>query len=108
MQPPKTILPQDLKSILDGGEELTLLDVRQHEEVAINQIPGATHIPMSEIQQRTTELDASRRTVVYCHHGMRSYQVAAYLVEQGFNDVSNLDGGINQYAAAVDRDLGFY
>ena len=108
MQPPKTIVPIDLKTLIENETEFTLLDVREHQEVAINQIAGATHIPMNEIPQRFAELDTKKQVVVYCHHGMRSYQVGAYLLQQGFEDVSNLDGGINQYAAAVDRDLGFY
>jgi rhodanese-related sulfurtransferase len=104
----KVVEPMQLKALLDGGEKLTLLDVREPEEVALAAIPGAIHIPMREIQQRTGELDAKTPIVVLCHHGVRSQMVAGYLLQQGFIDVANLRGGIDRYAAAVDPSIARY
>ena len=45
---------------------------------------------------------------IMCHHGSRSMQVAGWLVQQGYKNVSNVSGGINAYARQVDSSIGFY
>ena len=100
--------PAELQRLLAAGEALALLDVREADEVAICRIPGAVHIPMNEVPQRLGELDAKAKTVVYCHHGMRSLAVAGFLLQQGFADVTNLTGGIDLWAALVDPSLSRY
>jgi rhodanese-related sulfurtransferase len=94
--------PVELKRRLDRGDALTVLDVREHEELRIAAFPGAVHIPMGEIPSRLTELDPDGNLVVVCHHGMRSAQVAQYLARSGFANVSNMSGGIDEWAATVD------
>ncbi|HLW72048.1 MAG TPA: rhodanese-like domain-containing protein [Candidatus Binataceae bacterium] len=94
--------PAELKRRLDRGDAITVLDVREHEELRIAALPGAVHIPMGEIPSRLTELDPDVELVVVCHHGMRSAQVAQYLARTGFERVSNLSGGIDEWSATVD------
>ena len=53
-------------------------------------------------------LDPQRETVVICHHGIRSRQVARYLDYQGFSNVINLDGGVEAWAREVDLDMPTY
>jgi len=43
-----------------------------------------------------------------CHHGNRSGQVTAWLVQQGWNNVFNVSGGIDEYARQIDHSVGFY
>ena len=57
---------------------------------------------MGEIPTRLIELDPEADLVVVCHHGMRSAQVAQYLARSGFERVSNLSGGIDEWSATVD------
>jgi rhodanese-related sulfurtransferase len=102
------ILPQELDERLKRGERPVIVDVREPEEIAIASFPGATHIPMGEIPSRVTELDPDRETVVVCHHGIRSAQVAMYLARLGFERVSNLSGGIDLWSATVDRAVPRY
>jgi rhodanese-related sulfurtransferase len=102
------ILPEELDERLKRGEQPLILDVREPEEIAIAVFPGATHIPMGEIPSRVTELDPDRETIVVCHHGIRSAQVAMYLARLGFERVSNLTGGIDLWSAAVDPALPRY
>ena len=66
----KPIDPQHLVAAQGKGENVVLLDVREHEEVAICHIPGAVHIPMADVPARMAELDAAARVVVYCHRGV--------------------------------------
>ncbi|MGH7839956.1 MAG: rhodanese-like domain-containing protein [Candidatus Binataceae bacterium] len=94
--------PAELKRRLERGDPITVLDVREPEELRIAAFPGAVHIPMNEIPARLTELDPDAELVVVCHHGMRSAQVAQYLAQTGFARVSNLSGGIEHWALTVD------
>jgi rhodanese-related sulfurtransferase len=97
-----------LKRRVDQGERPLILDVREAEEIAIAAFPGAVHIPMGEITSRLSELDPDRETVVVCHHGIRSAQVAMYLARLGFERVSNLSGGIDAWSATVDPAVPRY
>jgi rhodanese-related sulfurtransferase len=96
------ISPQALKERIERGEQLVVLDVREPEEVAFASFSGATNIPMGDIPSRLAELDPERATVVICHHGIRSAQVAVYLARMGFERVANLSGGIDAWSLSVD------
>ncbi|WP_188690607.1 rhodanese-like domain-containing protein [Silvimonas amylolytica] len=85
-----------------------LLDVREGWEFAMCHLDGSTHLPMNEIPQRFAELDEDAEIVVICHHGMRSYQVGVFLERQGFGHISNLSGGVDAWAGAVDPAMARY
>lgn len=104
----KEVAPTDLKTRLDAGESFVLLDVREHEELAIAKLDGVTHIPMGEITGRLAELDPDAPIVCICHHGMRSAHVAGYLEQNDFTNVHNLTGGMDRWAAEVDPSLTRY
>lgn len=99
---------EDVKARLDNGDKLLVLDVREPAEVAFCNIQGSTHIPMNEIPGRMAELDPEREMVVLCHHGARSFQVAAYLRANGFDKVYNLAGGIDAWSLTVDPSVPRY
>ena len=92
----------ELKARLDRGEDLFVLDVREPHEYEINRIPGSTLIPLGELPERFTELDANREIVAQCKSGMRSARAAAFLREHGFKNVKNLKGGILAWVDQVD------
>lgn len=94
--------PIELKQRLARGDRLKILDVREPEEIAIAEFPGALHVPMGDVPSRLTELDPDAEWVVVCHHGIRSAQVAIYLARMGFERVWNLSGGIDAWSLAVD------
>ena len=54
------------------------------------------------------ELNTNDEIITICHHGMRSFQVCNYLEENGFDRVSNLDGGIDAWAKTIDQDMEQY
>jgi rhodanese-related sulfurtransferase len=85
-----------------------LLDVREHEELAVARIPGALHIPMGEIAVRLSEIPDHRDVVVFCHHGKRSYSVASWLKRAGFTRVRSLRGGIDAWSCEVDPSIPRY
>ena len=100
--------PVTLKARLDRGESVLILDVREPFEIALAPFPGATHIPMGDIPSRLTELDPDLETVVVCHHGVRSAQVAMYLAQNGFEHVLNLSGGIDAWSEDADPSTPRY
>lgn len=105
----QTISPLELQQRLAKPDSAPLLlDVREPHEYAYCHLPGSLHIPMQQVPGRLAELDRQRETVVICHHGMRSAQVAQYLIHHGFAKILNLKGGIHAWAAQVDTQMPAY
>ncbi len=91
----REIAPAELMAALRAGDGHApfLLDCREHFERRQGYIPGSSHIAMREIPYRLADLARDRDIVVYCAHGNRSYDVAGWLLQQGFTATS-LRGGI--------------
>jgi len=104
------ISASELAARLKSTEPPRLLDVRQPEEFAIAALPEARLIPLGEIPERVAELDDWRQEeiVVYCHHGIRSAHAIGWLRTQGFENLTNLSGGIDAWSTQVDPDLPRY
>ncbi len=101
------ITVEQLKSRLDRGDDLYILDVREPSEYEIVNIGGYL-IPLSELPKRTDEIDASKEIIVYCRSGSRSARGADFLRRNGFKRVKNLVGGINAWAERIDPSLPKY
>ena len=85
-----------------------LLDVREPWEFQTCRIDDSTLVPMQELPARIAELDPAAETVVICHHGGRSLQVATFLEQHGFSRVFNLTGGVDAWARGVDPAMPVY
>lgn len=85
-----------------------LLDVREPWEFDTCHIPGSLLMPMSSVPSMQEALDPELAIVCICHHGSRSMQVAAFLERAGFNDVTNLTGGVHGWAMQVDEQMPTY
>lgn len=85
-----------------------LLDVREPWEFETGRIAGSTLIPMRTIPARLAELDDDAPIVCICHHGARSMQVAHFLEQHGFAEVTNLTGGIDAWSRQVDPTIPLY
>jgi rhodanese-related sulfurtransferase len=77
-----------------------LLDVREPDEWEAGHAPGAHHVPMMEIPARMSEVPTDTEVVVVCRSGGRSGQVVSYLMGNGWDNVRNLDGGMQSWSAA--------
>lgn len=104
------ISPVALKSRLDAGDDLLILDVREPHEWQISNLEhlGAILIPKGDVVARMNELDTAREIVVQCRSGARSAAVIRELRKHGFQKLVNLDGGINRWATEVDISLPTY
>ena len=102
----QTVPPRAVQERIAVGA--LLLAVREPEELLVSKLEPCHHIPIGEIPQRVGELDPNRETIVLCRAGLRSEEVAKYLMRRGFKRVYNVEGGINAYAREVDSSLPEY
>lgn len=79
------------------GENITLIDVRENDEVAEVRIPFATVIPLSEFADRMDEVP-DEGAYIMCHAGGRSVRTVDFLERYG-KHATNVDGGISQWEA---------
>ncbi|SJZ73904.1 NADPH-dependent 2,4-dienoyl-CoA reductase, sulfur reductase [Pilibacter termitis] len=93
----KMITPAKLLSWLEAGEELQLIDARPLQEYAENHIEGAKNIPLKELRTHLQGLDKEKRVVVYCNTGVTANAAQNILLNEGFKEVYNLNGGNVNY-----------
>lgn len=99
--PVPDVAPGDLKSRLDRGDRILLLDVREPHEFRTGHLPGATSVPLGELPKHLGELDRDGEIVAYCRSGGRSARAARLLSDAGFRRVHNLAGGLLAWSEEV-------
>ena len=97
-----------LNELRDTNKKIQILDVREDTERDHAHIKGTIHIKLSEIANRYKELDKKKNIFVMCHTGTRSQAVCKWLKSQGFDNCVNVLGGIDAWAALIDRDIRRY
>lgn len=95
----KPVTAAEIKE-LAKNEEYQVVDTRREDEFLCGGIRGAVNIPVDEMRNRFEELDKSKKIVLYCGEGYRSYVAGCFLAQKGF-DVYNLAGGYNTYVMDV-------
>jgi adenylyltransferase/sulfurtransferase len=96
------ITPVELKTRLDAGDKLFILDVREPNEYQINRIPGSTLIPLGDLPRRYQELPQDVEIIAHCKMGGRSAKAQDFLKTVGITNVKNLKGGILEWVDKVD------
>jgi adenylyltransferase/sulfurtransferase len=99
---------EELQALREKGEKLVLVDVREAREWAISDLPESVKIPLGTLPQSLDKLSKDDEIVVYCRTGGRSGNAVAFLLENGFEKVRNLAGGINRWAERIDKSLPRY
>ena len=102
------ITPSDVKSLLNRNENLLLVDVREPWETQRCSLPGAQLIPMGAIPANLQKLDVEGDVICYCHHGVRSLDVAVWLRSQGVTGAKSMTGGIDRWSAEIDPTVPRY
>ena len=105
---PAGIEVEALRRLRSSGQAVTVLDVREGWEREICRLDGSLDIPLAILPAHVDKLPRQGMLVVMCHHGARSGQAAAWLRAQGFSNAVNLNGGIDAWAARIDRGMGTY
>ena len=104
------VTPAQLKSELDGGRKITIIDVREPNEWQISNLEsyGSKLIPLGQFPARLNELNSADEIVVHCKLGGRSAKAYEVLKQSGFKKIRNLKGGILAWADQVDRTMAKY
>ncbi len=97
-----------LNQYLSQNKNIYLLDVRNPNELDICTIKGSNFIPLSELQERYSEVPNQKQVITICHHGMRSQKAMNILKENGFTDVKSVAGGIDDWAQKIDPTMARY
>jgi molybdopterin/thiamine biosynthesis adenylyltransferase/rhodanese-related sulfurtransferase len=104
------ITPRELRELLNSGQNVALIDVREPVEWDINHIDGAQLIPTSLISsaEGLAKLSRDRRPVLYCKTGVRSAEALVAVRNAGFADAVHLQGGIVAWAQQMQPDMVMY
>jgi molybdopterin/thiamine biosynthesis adenylyltransferase/rhodanese-related sulfurtransferase len=105
-----TIVPRELADMIDRGDNIFLVDVREPAEFEIVSIPGATLIPKGEFLNGSAlvGLPQDKRLVLYCKSGIRSAEALAIVKGAGFADAVHVGGGVVGWVNQVDPSLPSY
>ena len=82
---------------LDQKKGMMLLDVRSNKEYEQGHIPGAVHVPLSDIGNKVKKLKKDKELVVYCRNGSQSIWAIKRLMGMGYKNLYNLRGGYNAW-----------
>jgi rhodanese-related sulfurtransferase len=95
---------------LAGTNPPRLIDVREADEFEIARIAGADLLPLSQWPAIAAEklTDLAQPLLIQCHHGGRSGQATAFLLRNGFTDVTNVAGGIDAWSQEIDPSVPRY
>jgi len=101
------ITVQELKVMLDNGNQFKLIDVREIHEHQICHLEQATLIPLGQVASKLSEFDPTEKYIVHCKMGGRSAQ-AVELMRQAGLDATNVKGGITAWANEIDTSMPTY
>jgi adenylyltransferase/sulfurtransferase len=104
----RSISPRELAELLERGDDVDVVDVREEYEWNIGRIPGARLVPLGRLEGELDTFERERETILYCKSGVRSMHAAEQLASAGFSNVVNLSGGITRWREEVDPDLTPY
>ncbi|MCA0972849.1 rhodanese-like domain-containing protein [Halobacillus litoralis] len=91
------ITPNEVEKKIEQNDDMTIIDVREDEEVAEGMVPEAKHIPLGQIPNEIEKLPKDQEYIMICRSGRRSMNAAEYMKENGFSNVKNMQGGMLQW-----------
>lgn len=100
--PTPSVTTDEVSDKLRRGEPCTILDVREADEWEVGHIPGATWIPLGDLQRRLHELPKEQQIICVCRSGQRSAWATKLLAANGY-DASNMAGGMLHWSGDVER-----
>ena len=102
------ITVHQLNDLKEKDSKIQILDIRDDTERNHALIKGSIHIKITEIANRHTELDKNKNIFVMCHTGTMSQTVVKWLKKSGYEYCVNVLGGIDAWAALIDRNIRRY
>ena len=102
------LTPLQLQHLIETEPDIVLIDVREDYERAICEIAGSVHIPMAQISEQMARFKLDQALVFHCKLGGRSAKICQQFIDNGYQNISNLEGGILAWANQVNDDLTRY
>ena len=102
------ITPREVKNMMDRGEKFLFVDVREKWEFDTSWIQGAVLVPMREIPANLAKFEEADQIVLFCHHGIRSLDAAAWLRSQDLAGAKSMERGIDRWSAGIDPSVPRY
>ncbi|GAE33164.1 rhodanese-like domain-containing protein [Halalkalibacter akibai] len=96
------ITPTEVSQRINEGKRDSIIDVREHDEIAEGAIPGIHHIPLGELEDRLSEIDKSKEHILVCRSSARSGRAAEFLKSKGYK-VKNMAGGMLDWKGELER-----
>lgn len=104
----KGVTAEQLKEMMDQGDDFVIVDVREPDEREICSLGGLA-IPLGTLDQNTDKIPRDKPVVLLCRSGKRSYMAALFLQQEyQLENLFNLNGGIIAYARDVDKSMTVY
>lgn len=103
----KNLTPIQAKELFKENK-WRFIDVRETWEYEIAKINGSELMPMSNFHQHLQKLGKDENLLIVCHHGVRSLRICSLLIGKGYNNVINLEGGIDAWSQQVDPSIPLY
>ncbi|QCJ42722.1 rhodanese-like domain-containing protein [Bacillus sp. S3] len=97
----REISTKDVEALLNKGKKITIIDVREVDEVKTGKIPGAISMPLGLVEFRMHELDKTKEYIIVCRSGGRSGRASQFLESYGYN-VINMAGGMLAWEGKVE------
>lgn len=97
----KRMTAQEVQEYMENNKAVSIIDVRETEEVKAGKIPGAVNIPLGLIEFRMQDIDKSQEHIMVCRSGSRSGMATNILENHGYN-VTNMDGGMMDWDGPVE------
>lgn len=91
----------ELEELLKENQ-INLIDVRETFEYESGHVPSAVNMPLSHFDETYQTLDKNKSYHIICQSGGRSAQAAAFLVNQEYKDVTNVEGGTGAWTGKLD------
>jgi adenylyltransferase/sulfurtransferase len=106
---PDEVTVQEMKKALDNPSlGIKVVDVREADEYEIAKVPGVPLLPLSQLNDRFTELDPNQQYYLHCKAGVRSLKALNFLRQQGFKYVKSVRGGITAWSDEIDHSVPRY
>jgi rhodanese-related sulfurtransferase len=102
------ITPREVKDLLAGDPQVLFVDVREQWEYDTAHLEGSVLIPLREVPGNLQRIENAERVVIFCHHGMRSLDAAAWLRSQGVESAQSMAGGIDRWSTEIDPKIPRY
>lgn len=97
----------ELKAKLDANEPVQIIDIREEYELQLATI-GGLHLPLGSVLSNLDKINKDIPVVLHCRTGERGRKMVAYLSNMGYNNLHNLEGGINAWAENIDHSIKTY